>query len=47
MCREFGGLGARSFQIWTNNKSRGYDFAGEWDLPDGTGAISFADMGEQ
>lgn len=46
VCREFGGLGARSFQIWTNNKTEGYDFAGEWDLPDGAGAISFADMGK-
>lgn len=45
-CQGFGGTGERSFQIWTNNKSEGYHFAGEWDLPEGAGAISFADMGK-
>jgi integrin alpha FG-GAP repeat containing protein 1 len=45
-CQGFGGTGERSFQIWTNNKSEGYNFAGEWDLPEGAGAISFADMGK-
>jgi integrin alpha FG-GAP repeat containing protein 1 len=35
----------RSFQIWTNRKKAGFHFAGEWELPSGTGAITFADMG--
>jgi integrin alpha FG-GAP repeat containing protein 1 len=44
-CQGLGGTGERSFQIWTNNKGEGYNFAGEWDLPEGAGAISFADIG--
>lgn len=36
----------RSFQVWLNNKNRGFVFAGEWKLPPGAGAITFADMGE-
>lgn len=35
----------RSFQIWKNREQAGFVFAGEWALPSGAGAISFADMG--
>ncbi len=43
-----GGAGLRktkSFQIWRNDPALGFKLAGEWQLPDGAGAISFADMG--
>lgn len=36
----------RSFQVWKNRKNAGFHFAGEWDLPAGSGAVTFADMGE-
>jgi len=35
----------RSFQVWTNKKKAGFHYAGEWELPSGTGAVTFADMG--
>lgn len=34
---------AASFQVWRNT-GHGYVFGGEWKLPEGAGAISFADM---
>jgi hypothetical protein len=43
------GIGQRktkSFQIWRNDPVLGFTLAGEWQLPDGAGAISFADVGE-
>lgn len=43
----------KSFQVWKSDSASvagadggGYRLLGEWDLPDGAGAISFADMGE-
>jgi integrin alpha FG-GAP repeat containing protein 1 len=33
------------FQVWVNQKSRGFTKALEQDLPDGAGPITFADIG--
>jgi hypothetical protein len=44
MCERSGSK--RSFQIWRNRKAAGFHLAGEWDLPAGAGAVTFADMGK-
>ncbi|KAH7099716.1 hypothetical protein BKA62DRAFT_709222 [Auriculariales sp. MPI-PUGE-AT-0066] len=36
--------GERSYQIWVNSKDSGFSLVGSGPLPDGIGAISFADM---
>jgi len=35
----------RSYQIWINTKDKGFTLVSSGPLPDGAGAISFADMG--
>ena len=37
---------SRFIQIWINNGRQGYVLARSYDLPEGSGALSFADMGE-
>ena len=37
--------GHKSFQIWINEKEKGFTFAKSGALPIGIGAVSFADMG--
>lgn len=44
MCENSGSK--RSFQVWRNRKAAGFHLAGEWDLPAGAGAVTFADMGK-
>jgi len=44
MCE--GTASKRSFQVWRNRKNAGFHFGGEWDLPAGSGAVTFADMGK-
>lgn len=36
----------QSIQIWLNRGSAGYVLARSYDLPKGSGPLSFADMGE-
>lgn len=36
----------RSIQIWLNKGVNGYTLSKSYDLPKGSGPISFADMGE-
>ena len=40
------GGGAKSFQIWVNNKEDGFSLAQEGSLPSGLQTISFADVGK-
>jgi integrin alpha FG-GAP repeat containing protein 1 len=40
------GGGAKSFQIWINNKEEGFSLAQEGPLPRNTQAITFADIGK-
>lgn len=40
------GTTAKSFQIWTNGKEKGFSLARAGTFPPNVGAVSFADMGE-
>lgn len=39
------GTGRKYYQIWTNNKSNGYNLARSAAFPPNVGAVTFADMG--